>query len=204
VNVESVSWSTFPVLFALFIHIIRHTMFAYVNNIWCYSAPCGSCFWQTSQISPYPWQLILRVQTVGTVFKWICVMLSLTSLIVSSTFMAYTHTHTHTHKWLILSPSVPPLKTEAEAKQQEMDFDSSCEVNNIKVKCIRVIVIVMFKDKIILFQFYRENTMNCNRVFFSQPFSVFFSLILFLILLFLWSNFVIYFVFLGQGISRCQ
>ena len=96
VNVESVSWSTFPVLFALFIHIIRHTMFAYVNNIWCYSAPCGSCFWQTSQISPYSWQLILRVQTVGTVFKWICVMLSLTSLIVSSTFMAYTHTHTHT------------------------------------------------------------------------------------------------------------
>jgi hypothetical protein len=169
VNVESVSWSTFPVLFALFIHIIRHTMFAYVNNIWCYSAPCGSCFWQTSQISPYSWQLILRVQTVGTVFKWICVMLSLTSLIVSSTFMAYTHTHTHTHthKWLILSPSVPPLKTEAEAKQQEMDFDSSCEVNNIKVKCIRVIVIVMFKDKIILFQFYRENTMNCNIVFFS-------------------------------------
>jgi hypothetical protein len=82
--------------------------------------------------------------------------------------------HTHTHKWLILSPSVLPLKTEAKAKQQEMDFDSSCEVNNIKVKCIRVIVIVMFKDKIILFQFYRENTMNCNRVFFSQPFSVFF------------------------------
>jgi hypothetical protein len=66
------------------------------------------------------------------------------------------------------------LKTGAKAKQQEMDFDSSCEVNNIKVKCIRVIVIVMFKDKIILFQFYRENTMNCNRVFFSQPFSVFF------------------------------
>jgi hypothetical protein len=113
-------------------------MFAYVSNIWCYSAPCGSCFWQTSQISPYPWQLILRVQTVGTVFKWICVMLSHTSLIVSSTFMAciykhtHTHTHTHTQKWLFLSPSVLPLKTEAKAKQQEMDFDSSCEVTSIE------------------------------------------------------------------------
>jgi hypothetical protein len=97
--VESVCW-TFPVLFSLSTLIIHHTMFAYVSNIWCYSAPCGSCFWQTSQISPYPWQLILRVQTVGTVFKWICVMLSHTSLIVSSTFMAciYKHTHTHTHR----------------------------------------------------------------------------------------------------------
>jgi hypothetical protein len=48
---------------------------------------------------------------------------------------------------------------------------------------------------------YRENTTNCNRVFFFlSPSVVFFffgSLILFLILLFLGLNFVVYFVCLG-------
>ena len=134
-HVESVSW-TFPVLFSLFTLITHHTMFVYVSNVWCYSAPCGSCFWQTSQVSPYPWQLILRVQSVGTVFKWICAMLSHTSLIVSTTFMAcvyiYRERERERERNEILSPSVLPLKTEAKAKQQEMDSDSSCEVTSIE------------------------------------------------------------------------